>query len=166
MKKLFALMLALALCMTAFAAVAEEEIPAYEVTPSYEGVTVPLGETGLTMTIPNDWVIVKTADGRAAYATPDTSLVLDLVVAEATIEEMYIDALSLAEQGVMTAPVELYLNDNYYMMYGTVDGTITMVYLPLDETMVLSFVFTTTTPEVYGQSTLLFEILGTVAYAE
>ena len=165
MKKLVALLLAM-MSLCCLTAVAEEEIAAYETTPSYEGIVMPLGETGLTITIPTDWVVAMTEDGRSAFATPDTSLILDMVVAEYTVEEMYAEALSLSEQGVMTAPVQLYLNDNYYMMYGTVDGTLTMAYLPLDEATVLTFVFSTQTPDVYAESTLFFELLGTVAYAE
>ena len=146
MKKLLALLMALMMCCTAFAFAEEEaEVPAVEMNVSFEAQTVALGDTGLTMQIPADWAVQEVPAGTENAE----NVLLFAVNADQTVSitvqksAMTFDALL---QGIQDAGAteemlaELYVNENYCLMY-TPGDTVLALYAFLDDETVLAVTF-------------------------
>ena len=143
MKKLLALLMALMMCCTAFAFAEEEaEVPAVEMNVSFEAQTVTLGETGLTMQIPADWAVQEVPAGTENAE----NILLFAVNADQTVSiTAQLSAMSFETllQGIQDAGAteemlaELYVNENYCLMY-TPGDTVLALYTFLDDETVLA----------------------------
>ena len=168
MKKLLALLMALMMCCTAFAFAEEEaEVPAVEMNVSFEAQTVALGETGLTMQIPADWAVQEVPAGTENAE----NILLFAVNADQTVS---ITAMSFETllQGIQDAGAteemlaELYVNENYCLMY-TPGDTVLALYAFLDDETVLAVTFQVASKEVGDAlENMPLEIFGSLAAAE
>ena len=153
MKKLLALLMALMMCCTAFAFAEEEaEVPAVEMNVSFEAQTVALGETGLTMQIPADWAVQEVPAGTENAE----NILLFAVNADQTVSiTAQLSAMSFETllQGIQDAGAteemlaELYVNENYCLMY-TPGDTVLALYTFLDDETVLAVTFQVASKEV------------------
>ena len=167
MKKLLALLMALMMCCTAFAFAEEEaEVPAVEMNVSFEAQTVALGETGLTMQIPADWAVQEVPAG-----TENAENILLFAVNSITAQ---LSAMSFETllQGIQDAGAteemlaELYVNENYCLMY-TPGDTVLALYAFLDDETVLAVTFQVASKEVGDAlENMPLEIFGSLAAAE
>lgn len=166
MKKFFALMLALVLCLGAAAAVAEEaEIPAVEAEVSFEAQVVALGETGLVLQIPADWQVQEAPEGVLLYAiTPDGSVSITVQTAAMDYDTLL---QSLADAGCTDDMLaEVTVNDMYCLLYNASDLAAAM-YTFLDDETVLAFGFNSLTKEAGDAlGNIPVEIFGSLAAAE
>jgi hypothetical protein len=172
MKKLLALLMALMMCCTAFAFAEEEaEVPAVEMNVSFEAQTVALGETGLTMQIPADWAVQEVPAGTENAE----SILLFAVNADQTVSiTAQLSAMSFETllQGIQDAGAteemlaELYVNENYCLMY-TPGDTVLALYTFLDDETVLAVTFQVASKEVGDAlENMPLEIFGSLAAAE
>ena len=162
MKKLLALLMALMMCCTAFAFAEEEaEVPAVEMNVSFEAQTVTLGETGLTMQIPADWAVQEVPAGTEnADQTVSITAQLSAMSFETLLQGIQ-DAGATEE---MLA--ELYVNENYCLMY-TPGDTVLALYTFLDDETVLAVTFQVASKEVGDAlENMPLEIFGSLAAAE
>lgn len=162
MKKLLALLMALMMCCTAFAFAEEEaEVPAVEMNVSFEAQTVALGETGLTMQIPADWAVQEVPAGTEnADQTVSITAQLSAMSFETLLQGIQ-DAGATEE---MLA--ELYVNENYCLMY-TPGDTVLALYTFLDDETVLAVTFQVASKEVGDAlENMPLEIFGSLAAAE
>ena len=166
MKKLLALLMALMMCCTAFAFAEEEaEVPAVEMNVSFEAQTVALGETGLTMQIPADWAVQEVPAGTENAE----NILLFAVSITAQLSAMSFETLL---QGIQDAGAteemlaELYVNENYCLMY-TPGDTVLALYAFLDDETVLAVTFQVASKEVGDAlENMPLEIFGSLAAAE
>ena len=170
MKKLLALLMALMMCCTAFAFAEEEaEVPAVEMNVSFEAQTVTLGETGLTMQA--DWAVQEVPAGTENAE----SILLFAVNADQTVSiTAQLSAMSFETllQGIQDAGAteemlaELYVNENYCLMY-TPGDTVLALYAFLDDETVLAVTFQVASKEVGDAlENMPLEIFGSLAAAE
>ena len=151
MKKLLALLMALMMCCTAFAFAEEEaEVPAVEMNVSFEAQTVALGENAeniLLFAVNADQTVSITAQ---LSAMSFETLLQGIQDAGAT-EEML---------------AELYVNENYCLMY-TPGDTVLALYAFLDDETVLAVTFQVASKEVGDAlENMPLEIFGSLAAAE
>ena len=153
MKKLLALLMALMMCCTAFAFAEEEaEVPAVEMNVSFEAQTVALGETGLTMQI---LLFAVNADQTVSITAQLSAMSFE------TLLQGIQDAGATEE---MLA--ELYVNENYCLMY-TPGDTVLALYAFLDDETVLAVTFQVASKEVGDAlENMPLEIFGSLAAAE
>ena len=172
MKKLLALLMALMMCCTAFAFAEEEaEVPAVEMNVSFEAQTVALGETGLTMQIPADWAVQEVPAGTENAE----NILLFAVNADQTVSiTAQLSAMTFETllQGIQDAGAteemlaELYVNENYCLMY-TPGDTVLALYTFLDDETVLAVTFQVASKEVGDAlENMPLEIFGSLAAAE
>ena len=167
MKKLLALLMALMMCCTAFAFAEEEaEVPAAEMNVSFEAQTVALGETGLTMQIPADWAVQEVPAGTENAE----NILLFAVNADQTVSiTAQLSAMSFETllQGIQEEMLaELYVNENYCLMY-TPGDTVLALYTFLDDETVLAVTFQVASKEVGDAlENMPLEIFGSLAAAE
>ena len=168
MKKLLALLMALMMCCTAFAFAEEEaEVPAVEMNVSFEA----LGETGLTMQIPADWAVQEVPAGTENAE----NILLFAVNADQTVSiTAQLSAMSFETllQGIQDAGAmeemlaELYVNENYCLMY-TPGDTVLALYAFLNDETVLAVTFQVASKEVGDAlENMPLEIFGSLAAAE
>lgn len=173
MKKLFALLMALMMCCTAFAFAEEEETDVPEVTMevSFEAQTVTLGDTGLTMQIPADWTMQEIPAGTEnaenvllfainADQTVSITVQLSAMTFEALLEG--IEAAGATEEMLSEAIV----NESYCLMY-TPSDTVLALYAFLDDETVLAVTFQTASAEAGDAlGTTPLEMFGSIAFVE
>ena len=169
MKKLLALLLSLCMVLCAVSALAEEaaedEIPALEVEPSYEGVDIAIADTGVIFSIPSDWVAVEAPEGcLATFVSADNTISLSLVLVNQDIDACYEEMLSMVEAGTAKDISEVYVNDNYYLLYTSADEMFSYAYLPYSDDYCIVLCFGVASADV--ESDIPLEILGTAALAE
>ena len=165
MKKLLALLMALMMCCTAFAFAEEEaEVPAVEMNVSFEAQTVALGE-------PADWAVQEVPAGTENAE----NILLFAVNADQTVSiTAQLSAMSFETllQGIQDAGAteemlaELYVNENYCLMY-TPGDTVLALYTFLDDETVLAVTFQVASKEVGDAlENMPLEIFGSLAAAE
>lgn len=169
MKKLLALLLSLCMALCAVSALAEEavedEIPTVEVEPSYEGVEIAVADTGVVFSIPSDWVAVEAPEGYlATYVSADNTISLSLLLVNQGIDACYEEMLSMVEAGTAKDISEVYVNENYYVLYTSADELFSYAYLPYADDYCIVLCFGAASADV--QSNIPVEILGTAALAE
>ena len=93
MKKLLCALLALTLLCTLAFATEGELIPAYSIEAPENPRTVAIGETGVEISLPGNWVDAEAPeDSICAYASPDGDMTLTVALA-APAEEVYASGL-------------------------------------------------------------------------
>ena len=119
---------------------------------SFEAQTVALGETGLTMQIPADWAVQEVPAGTENAE----NILLFAVNADQTVSiTAQLSAMSFETllQGIQDAGAteemlaELYVNENYCLMY-TPGDTVLALYTFLDDETVLAVTFQVASKEV------------------
>lgn len=138
---------------------------------SFEAQTVALGETGLTMQIPADWAVQEVPAGTENAE----SILLFAVNADQTVSiTAQLSAMSFETllQGIQDAGAteemlaELYVNENYCLMY-TPGDTVLALYTFLDDETVLAVTFQVASKEVGDAlENMPLEIFGSLAAAE
>lgn len=167
MKKMLSILLALTLCLYSMTAFAESEIPAIEMPASFEGAVLPLGETGLVFSLPNDWLVLETVEGAlAVYANPEGTIVLTISLIEQDLNTIAAECATALEQGLAKDAGNMMVNNVIYVLYTPAEGLMDVAYLGYTDGMTLAFAFNCSDETVYAESTLPLEILGTVAMAQ
>lgn len=168
MKKFTALLLVLCLSLCAFAALAEEPATV-EITNevSYEAVTVPMGDTGLTFQLPADWQAVNPVPENAQFCfvnAENTISVTGILCADFDTVMAAIDA-SVANGTYKNEVGAATINGLYYVMATSADGLYSYAYLYTSEENMYCFCFGSTDAEMDAPA-YIYEMLGSVAAAE
>ncbi|MBQ8554245.1 MAG: hypothetical protein IJ438_00085 [Clostridia bacterium] len=169
MKKLLSLLVSLTLCLCAAAmAETEAELPTMEIAPSYEAYTLPLGESGFTLDIPGEWLVYEDLpEGAVAlFSDEDQAILLQVNIVEMDIASIAAEVVAQAENNEIKDLFECMINKLYYLTYTSLDDTMNIAYAPLTDTHSIVFIFTTSDPARYAESTLPLEIIGSIALAE
>jgi hypothetical protein len=113
---------------------------------SYEGQEIAIGETGLTLTIPADWVAVDVPEGALlAYQAADGSLAMTLNVTDLTLDSVWDTCTQQVTDGTGKQLQEAEINGIYYILYDAADGVTSAAYTSISdtETLVVAFVSAT-----------------------
>ena len=165
MKKVFALLLALTLCLTAVAAVAETaDIPTVAVEAAYEGTPVAIGDTGLTISIPSDWALAQAPEGYYfVYTNPENTMSISIQPALG-IDACWEAASAMVEAETAKDLQEMFVNETYYLVYSTADDLFNFAYAPVTDDSCIAICFGLVSKDVDGSIAL--QILSTLAAAE
>ena len=167
MKKVLAILIALTLCLS-FAALAEEEAAIPEVTSevTFDAQIIALGDTGLSIQIPAEWVVQEAPEGILLYAlTPDGSVGVTVQTADMDFDTLL---AALDEAGATEDMLnEFIINGVYCLAYEASDLAASFyTWLDEDATTLLTIGFTAATAEA-GNSIgdLPVQIFGSLAAA-
>lgn len=164
MKKLIALLLALALCLASALAVAEE-LPALTLTPEWDAQVLAIPDSEYTVSLPADWTVLpEQRDGYTIAMPMSGSPTLAIGVLELTREGLDETVAAYAEKNLVISDRTVSINDVVYRLVG-MEGNVALAMTAIDDAHMLSFSFTFA-GEVPADETVHVEILCTLAKAE
>lgn len=172
MKRLFALLLALALVFPMFSAVAETAAgtDAIEVPTVENGTVVPFTDYNFQITLPSDWNVLEVTDDQAATgilfscANPENTRSFTVAYTEfetATDIQSVADALATAYENVQL----LTINDMPFVSYDVTESDVTgIATMGANGIGMYQFVFYPASDADYG--TLALQIAASIATIE
>ena len=144
MKKWFTMLLCLCLLWTAaLAQETEADVDAVEIQAAAieNGVDVPLGNTGVYVTLPGDWTALETPQGYlAAYQDAGGTVTLSVLLGQ-KLSECHSQIADLEEAGSVKNLAENYINQRYYLTYASTDDLYRFAYLPFSDDNCVIFCF-------------------------
>ena len=162
MKKTLATALAFYLTLSLCDALAQQtqDIQAITNEISFEAQKVLIGDTGLAVSLPEDWSAGEPLEGTlAVYYAADGSAALSFSLLDATMDDIWKQCFAAAESCLGAHLAEAYVNDAYYLFYSA--PLQTAAYLALADDTVLVFTFDYASVEASGSSPAL-EIIGSI----
>ncbi len=166
MKKALSAALALLLALSLHGAHALETPDIQKITNeiSFEAQEVRIGDTGLALSLPEDWSKGEANEASLAeYYAEDGSAALSLSLLDASMDDIW--KLCFVEAGSCIGAhlTEAYVNDTYYLFYTA--PLQDRAYLALNDLTALAFTFDYANEEASRNAPAL-EILGSVNAAE
>ena len=140
MKKLLSAVLALCMVLCAVSALAEDAITEITNEPTFEGDYVVLGDTGLAMYVPADFQEVDAPEG-ALGAMANGEIAMTVAAVNTDMDTMWADAEASVEAGELKGVTEAYINETYFVLVESADGTQNGAYLEYDDGVILVFAF-------------------------
>lgn len=170
MKKSLALLLALCLSLCSAAAIAESDLPAIEIPITFEGSYLAIADTGISIALPDTWVVAATVPENAiamfadSEADPSTFLVIALF--EKSILDIEAELADVVNSTGTGALFYVTYNSANLLIYASADESLTdAAFLPLNNGTTLCLSFTATSEEVYNDteiSNIICQILGSL----
>ena len=142
MKKLFSVLLVLALASLCALAGAED-IPAVEMEATYEGEYVLVSGTNLVFLLPSDLTAVEAPEGvnGDVYMGMDGQLFLTVQVSEGVLEDAIPNFREQLESGALSQYFQIFINDVNWHLVCSADNTQNIAMTQINDSEILSFAF-------------------------